>query len=67
MFLIVRQTEQPLYDIMRLFTLNPARAIGLDGDRGSLEVGKRADLITVHDDGIVPRLTAVVREGKRFA
>ncbi len=67
MFLIVRQTEQPLYDIMRLFTLNPARAIGLDGDRGSLEVGKRADLITVRDDGIVPRLTAVVREGKRFA
>ncbi|MBD1848952.1 phosphonate metabolism protein PhnM [Leptolyngbya sp. GB1-A1] len=67
MFLIVRRTEQPLYDIMRLFTLNPARAIGLDGDRGSLEVGKRADLITVHDDGIVPRLTAVVREGKRFA
>jgi alpha-D-ribose 1-methylphosphonate 5-triphosphate diphosphatase len=67
LFLVVRQTEQPLYQVMRLCTLNPARAIGLEGDRGSLEVGKRADLITVHDDGVVPRLTAVIREGKRFA
>ncbi|HEY9698717.1 MAG TPA: phosphonate metabolism protein PhnM [Trichocoleus sp.] len=67
MFLIVRQAEQPLHAVMRLFTLNPAKAIGLDGDRGSLEIGKRADLITVHDDGIVPRLTAVIREGQRFA
>lgn len=67
MFLTVHQTEQPLHEVMRLFTLNPARAIGLDGDRGSLEIGKQADLITVHDDGIVPRLTAVIREGKRSA
>lgn len=67
MFLILRQTEQPLHTVMRLFTLHPARAIGLEGDRGSLELGKRADLITVHDDGVVPRLTAVIREGKRFA
>lgn len=67
MFLTVQQTEQPLYEVMRLFTLNPARAIGLDSDRGSLEIGKQADLITVHDDGIVPRLTAVIREGKRSA
>jgi alpha-D-ribose 1-methylphosphonate 5-triphosphate diphosphatase len=67
MFLIARRTGQPLHTVMRLFTLNPASAIGLDGDRGSLEIGKRADLITVHDDGVVPRLTAVIREGNRFA
>lgn len=67
MFLIAHQAEQPLYQAMKLFTLNPARAIGLDGDRGSLELGKRADLITVHNDGIVPRLTSVVREGQRVA
>lgn len=67
MFLIVRQTNTPLYDAAKRFTLNPARAIGLESDRGSLEVGKRADLITVHDDGIVPRLTSVVRAGRRVA
>lgn len=67
MFLIARSTEKPLYQAMSLFTLNPARAIGLGDDRGSLEMGKRADFITVHDDGIVPRLTSVVRQGQRVA
>ncbi|MEA5452829.1 alpha-D-ribose 1-methylphosphonate 5-triphosphate diphosphatase [Leptolyngbya sp. CCNP1308] len=65
MFLITQQ--QPLYKAMQLFTLNPAKAIGLDGDRGSLEVGKRADFVTVHHDGVVPRFTAVHRQGQRIA
>jgi len=67
MFLIVRHTDKPLYEAAKLFTLNPARAIGLEGDRGSLELGKQADFITVHDDGIVPRLFSVHRHGKRVA
>lgn len=65
MFLIAQQ--QPLYQAMQLFTLNPAKAIGLDGDRGSLEVGKRADFVTVHHDGVVPRFTSVRRQGQRIA
>lgn len=67
MVLIAEHQQKPLYEAMRLFTLNPAKAIGLEGDRGSLEVGKQADLITLHHDGIVPRLTAVVRQGQRIA
>jgi alpha-D-ribose 1-methylphosphonate 5-triphosphate diphosphatase len=67
MFLIAHATGKPLYQAMRLFTLNPAKAIGLEGDRGSLEIGKRADFITVHDDGVVPRLTSVMRQGQRVA
>ncbi|MEB3229532.1 MAG: alpha-D-ribose 1-methylphosphonate 5-triphosphate diphosphatase [Leptolyngbyaceae bacterium] len=67
MFLIAQTQQKPLYEAMRLFTSNPARAIGLGGDRGSLEVGKRADFITVHHDGTVPRLTAVHRQGQRIA
>lgn len=67
MFLIAHSTEIPLYQAMQLFTLNPAKTVGLEGDRGSLEIGKRADLITVHDDGIVPRLISVVRQGQRVA
>ena len=67
MFLIVEQVNIPLHRAMRLFTLNPAKAIGLDCDRGSLEVGKRADMITLHHDGVVPRLTSVVRQGYRIA
>ena len=67
MFLITQTQQRPLYEAMRLFTSNPARAIGLDHDRGSLEVGKRADLITVHHDGLVPRITSVHRQGQRIA
>lgn len=67
MFLIAERQQQPLYRVMRLFTSNPARAIGLDADRGSLTVGKRADFITVHHDGTVPRLTTVHRQGQRIA
>jgi len=67
MFLVAQRQQKPLYQAMRLFTSNPARAIGLDCDRGSLEVGKQADLITVHHDGGVPQLTSVYRRGKRIA
>ncbi|MEM9541709.1 MAG: alpha-D-ribose 1-methylphosphonate 5-triphosphate diphosphatase [Cyanobacteria bacterium P01_E01_bin.42] len=64
-FTIVDKLGKPLHEAMKLVTENPAKAIGLDRDRGSLEVGKRADFITVHNDGIVPRLTAVFVRGKR--
>ncbi len=66
-FLVTHQTGRPIYETMRLITCNPAKAIGLDGDRGSLEIGKRADFITVHDDGIVPRILSVVKQGQRVA
>lgn len=67
MFLMARCRGEPLYKAMQAFTLNPARAIGLESDRGSLEVGKRADLLTVSAEGPVPRITAVFREGFRIA
>lgn len=66
MFLIARQQAYPLYKAMAPFTANPARAIGLAGDRGSLTVGKRADFITVHDDGQVPQLMTVFSQGQRI-
>ena len=66
-FLISHQTDKPVYEAMKLATSNPAKTINLFEDRGSLEVGKRADLITVHDDGIVPHLTSVVINGRRVA
>ncbi|MEM8613628.1 MAG: phosphonate metabolism protein PhnM [Cyanobacteria bacterium P01_H01_bin.105] len=67
MFLIAETAAIPLHKAMGLFTLNPAKAIGLDCDRGSLDIGKRADIITLHHDGVVPRLTSVVRQGTRIA
>lgn len=66
-FLIAEKTGQPLFEAMRVVTSTPAAAIGLGGDRGSLEVGKRADFLTIHDDGIVPRIRSVFRQGERVA
>ena len=42
----------PVVEAVRMTTLTPARIIGVDRDRGSLEPGKRADLV-VFDDAFV--------------
>ncbi len=67
MFTIAQQQAQPLYEIARLFTINPAQAICLAGDRGSLAIGKRADLVTQPHEGVAPRVTSVWRQGQRVA
>jgi N-acetylglucosamine-6-phosphate deacetylase len=42
----------PLAEAVRMTTLTPARIIGVDQEYGSLEPGKRADLV-IFDDGFV--------------
>lgn len=34
-------------DMLKMITINPARILGLDRDHGSIEVGKRADLVLI--------------------
>ena len=46
-FALVQQRILSLPEAVRMVTLNPARAVGLDTTIGSLEVGKVADLILV--------------------
>jgi N-acetylglucosamine-6-phosphate deacetylase len=48
----------PLVEAVRMASLNPAKLLGLDGERGSLEVGKRADLV-VFDRQFRVRMTVV--------
>lgn len=45
-----------LADAVRLATINPARAIGVDDLVGSLEVGKRADILRARWNPAAPRL-----------
>jgi hypothetical protein len=37
-------------EAVRAFTIWNARSVGLEADQGSLEVGRRADLIALSDD-----------------
>ncbi len=45
----------PAWDVLRMATIEGARAIGKDHEIGSLEAGKKADLIAIRTD--TPRLT----------
>jgi alpha-D-ribose 1-methylphosphonate 5-triphosphate diphosphatase len=55
-----------LPDLVRLVSLNPAMAVGLDNELGSLEVGKLADVIVVDTTTDVPRLSRVFVGGKEM-
>ncbi|MFN2598048.1 MAG: N-acetylglucosamine-6-phosphate deacetylase [Pyrinomonadaceae bacterium] len=46
------------YEVARMASLNPARLIGFDRELGSVEEGKRADLVALDDEGQA-RLTLV--------
>jgi alpha-D-ribose 1-methylphosphonate 5-triphosphate diphosphatase len=66
-FIIAERTGRPVYEATKLVTINPAKAIHLDGDRGSLEIGKRADFVVVHHDVHPPQILATYRQGQRIA
>jgi len=45
-------------------TLNPARAVGLDGDIGAVAEGRLADLLLVDPEGRVPRVLGTLVGGE---
>lgn len=49
-YVMCRKAGVPLHDAARMMTLTPARIIGLDGRKGSLEAGKDADIICFDED-----------------
>lgn len=53
-----------LAQMVRLVTLNPARAVFLDGELGSLAIGKRADVLVVRPiNGGFPAVTDALVDG----
>lgn len=48
--LFVEYTSATLQEALHMASLNPARAIGLDHEKGSLEVGKYADVLVLDQD-----------------
>lgn len=59
-------TDLPLPQIVRMATLNPARALRVDGRVGSLEAGKEADIVLA-DEQFGIRRTIVGGETKYMA
>lgn len=64
-FKLHRDYGHPLHEMMNLITINPAKAVNICGDYGSIEVGKKADLVliqTIEND--FPVITSCFVDGK---
>lgn len=64
-FILHRDWNVALEDAFRLVTLNPAKAVKADGLRGSIEPGKAADVLVIHEleDGY-PAVDTVLISGQ---
>lgn len=64
---LARFADIPFARALRCATLTPAKMVGIDAQVGSLEAGKRADILIATDaDGDV-RLTELIHRGVRHA
>jgi alpha-D-ribose 1-methylphosphonate 5-triphosphate diphosphatase len=54
----------PLHEAVNMVSRNPARAVGIAGETGSLEEGKRADLVFVDVREEVPRVVRTFVGGR---
>ena len=52
----VKLAEIPLADAVKMMTLTPARIMGIDAAKGSIEVGKDADLVLFDEDIRIERM-----------
>ena len=46
----------PTADAIKMATMTPARAVGFDNDRGSIQIGKRADLVLLNPDFTIAKV-----------
>lgn len=63
-FELSKQYDEDLHRLFQLVTINPARAVNLDHEIGSIEVGKKADILIIEqmDDGY-PVVTTTMVDG----
>jgi alpha-D-ribose 1-methylphosphonate 5-triphosphate diphosphatase len=60
---LLAERHMPLHEAVRLATFHPAQALGLDGEWGSVEAGKKADLILVELNEGYPLVRATIVDG----
>ncbi len=63
-FELSKQYDEDLHRLFQLVTINPARAVNLDHEIGSIEVGKKADILIIEqmEDGY-PVVTTTMVDG----
>ena len=54
----------PLHEVIKLASLNPAKAVNIDDKYGSIKMGKKADLIIVNINNSIPNISKVIIDGK---
>lgn len=64
LFALHRGGFGPLHELVNMGSLNPARAVGMDREIGSVEIGRRADLVLVDGSGDVPRIRRTFVDGE---
>ncbi|MGQ9637077.1 MAG: beta-aspartyl-peptidase [Thermodesulfobacteriota bacterium] len=61
----------PFEEILKLVTINPAKRIGIDSFKGSLEEGKDADLLILNEDleieSVIAKGKMVIHQGRVLA
>jgi len=64
-FKLSEEYGRDLHEMFQLVTLNPAKAVQMDKDIGSIKEGKKADIIIIErmDDGF-PMVTTSIVDGK---
>jgi alpha-D-ribose 1-methylphosphonate 5-triphosphate diphosphatase len=62
---LLMQRGTPPADAVRLVTLNPARILRMADELGSIEVGKKADLVAFHLRGDYPIVSAAWVDGRQ--
>lgn len=55
-FKLYKEYDFPLYKAVKYATLNPAKAMKIDRDYGSISKGKYADIIVVDESESIPRV-----------
>ena len=48
----INETKAPLHEVIKSVTISPAKLIGIDKEKGSIEIGKDADIV-VFDENII--------------
>jgi alpha-D-ribose 1-methylphosphonate 5-triphosphate diphosphatase len=63
-FMAYRASKLPLFSIIKMYTANPAKVLGIFNETGSLEPGKNADMVIINPSGDIPQVLCSIREGR---